>query len=81
MSRLDVVALNAFASHNPRATAFGKVAVIDRVGLHIPPRSGVLVPADRPEANSDTPSGAGSGAGRAAGTGATPAHVPLESTP
>ena len=53
----------------------------DRVGLHIPPRSGVLVPADRPEANSDTPSGASSGAGRAAGTGATPAHVPLESTP
>jgi 2-aminoethylphosphonate transport system ATP-binding protein len=53
----------------------------DRVGLHIPPRSGVLVPADHPEPDSDTPSGATSGAGTAAGTGVTPALAPLEITP
>ncbi|HTF53438.1 MAG TPA: ABC transporter ATP-binding protein [Pseudonocardia sp.] len=60
----------------------------DRVGVHIPPHSGVLVPADRPEPDSTTPSGASSGAGTQAGARAgaavsavRTAPAPLENTP
>ncbi|HEX4359278.1 MAG TPA: ABC transporter ATP-binding protein [Pseudonocardia sp.] len=64
----------------------------DRVGLHIPPSSGVLVPADRSEPDSATPSGASNGAGIRVGVGVGsgdgaaagvpgPRTAPLESAP
>jgi len=41
----------------------------DRVGMHIPPRAGVLIPADQPEPATDTPTDAGTEAGTGTDTG------------